>query len=249
MSLEPRAPDAANRVQVATVDRVGFDVEIAGLGSRSYAFIIDWHIRVLAVMAWFIAAGLLASGGLGGLIDSDNWAGLLTMTVLLPAAAMYFLYHPILEVAMRGSTPGKRMAGVCIVTTDGRPAGSGALLLRNLFRILDCMPGVYAVGILSVLFTRCSVRVGDLAAGTLLTFSQPREDADLSLAAINSPVPLRSAQLMQELLARWNDIEPEKRQNLAWRLLRGLPAGHDLPAEDCNDRDLRAHLKTLVVQA
>ena len=32
--------------------------------------------------------------------------------VALPALAIYFLYHPVVEVALRGSTPGKRLAGV-----------------------------------------------------------------------------------------------------------------------------------------
>ena len=41
---------------------VDLSLHIAGPGSRSYAFIIDWHIRVLAALAWLFI-GLLAVGG------------------------------------------------------------------------------------------------------------------------------------------------------------------------------------------
>ena len=39
----------------------GVDVElaIAGPGSRAYAFLIDWHIRLLAALAWFVAGALI----------------------------------------------------------------------------------------------------------------------------------------------------------------------------------------------
>ncbi len=36
--------------------------------------------------------------------------------------AIYFLYHYVLELAMRGSTPGKRMAGVRLRGTRRRRA-------------------------------------------------------------------------------------------------------------------------------
>ena len=69
---------------------------------------------------------------------------------------------------MRGRTPGKRIAGVRLVTREGDIPGAGALLLRNIFRLLDSLPVCYLVGLATVVFTEHHVRVGDLAAGTLL---------------------------------------------------------------------------------
>ena len=41
----------------------GVDVElaIAGPGSRAYAFLIDWHIRLLLAITWYAAAAILAA--------------------------------------------------------------------------------------------------------------------------------------------------------------------------------------------
>src|SRR6185437_67445 len=41
--------------------------------------------------------------------DTPLTATLMVLAVFVPAGIIYFFYHPILEVAMRGRTPGKRM--------------------------------------------------------------------------------------------------------------------------------------------
>src|SRR2546421_10292875 len=73
---------------------------------------------------------------------------------------------------MRGSTPGKRMAGVRIVARDGGGPSAGALLTRNVFRLVDSLPLFYGVGLITVVLTRDNLRIGDMAAGTLLVFEQ-----------------------------------------------------------------------------
>src|SRR2546430_9459960 len=91
---------------------------VAGPGARAYAFLLDWHIRLIVALAWFVVGALLYNGrpSLAPPLSNDaRWFG----TVVAPALAIYFLYHCVLELAMRGSTPGKRMAGVRLVARDG----------------------------------------------------------------------------------------------------------------------------------
>ena len=76
-------------------------------------------------------------------MTQGRWFG----TVVLPALAIYFLYHPVLELAMRGRTPGKRSAGIHVVTRDGSAPSAGALLVRNVFRLIDSLPVAYGVGL------------------------------------------------------------------------------------------------------
>jgi hypothetical protein len=45
------------RVQGAT--GVDLTLRIAGPGNRSYAFIIDWHLRLLLALAWLLLATLV----------------------------------------------------------------------------------------------------------------------------------------------------------------------------------------------
>ncbi len=213
--------DALNIPSVTGVD---LEYKIAGPGGRSYAYVVDWHIRILLVLAWFVLGSLIYSGGIAW-VGSDDIAyeGFLFF-VILPPAAIYFLYHPILEIIMQGRTPGKRTAGIRIVTQAGDVPGVGAILIRNVLRILDSLPFVYAVGLVATMITKQSVRVGDMAAGTLLVYETPTDKvsiAQLQGDAIAS-LGLGKIELVQELLDRWPELAPDTRVELGQKLLARL---------------------------
>jgi uncharacterized membrane protein SpoIIM required for sporulation len=90
--------------------------------------------------------------------------------VIGPPLAVFLLYHIVLEVLMAGQTPGKRLAGVRIVAQNGATPTVGALLVRNIFRVIDSLPVLYGVGLLTSMIRADHVRIGDLAAGTLLVY-------------------------------------------------------------------------------
>ncbi len=166
----PRHDIHVQRQQPRIAGRAGADpaLQIAGPGTRSYAFVIDWHIRLLLALAWLAAAWLLPLMLGQALPSARELTRPFAHLAVLPAAGLYFLYHPVLEVVMRGRTPGKRMAGVRIVTRDGGTPDITALLIRNILRLIDSLPICYLVGLMSCFVTAQSVRLGDLAAGTLL---------------------------------------------------------------------------------
>ena len=224
-----------NNLVVDSVTGVDLALPLAGPGARCYAFIIDWLIRASLFTAWY---------GVAALIYNRQWSFSAPLSpdarwfvlVVTPAAAMYFLYHFVLEVAMHGRTPGKRMAGVHLVARDGSPPGVGAVLTRNVFRLVDALPLLYGVGLIATLVTRDHVRIGDMAAGTLLAY----EGRDFVLA------PKPGLETVQELLLRWDALEIEARHRLAATLLSrhggGAPAttGHD-------DAELRSQLERLLL--
>jgi len=206
---------------IRTVDAVEVHLERAGIGSRAYAFLIDWHIRLLAALAWFFIAIYV--------IGVNLKEGLTTLSygAVIPAALIYFLYHPVLEIATQGQTPGKRWIHLRIVTTDGATPGFGALLMRNVFRLLDSLPAFYALGLLAMLCTRDQVRIGDLAAGTLVVYDSPALAERLAQAAVHDGAPARVAPLLEEWLARWDEIDPAQRDDIARTLLRKVTAADD----------------------
>ena len=155
------------QLRVTGLTGVELSLPIAGPGSRSYAFIIDWHIRVLLALAWF-GIGWLVLKLISSKISAHLRLELLGWTASLPAALIFVLYHPLLENLMRGRTPGKRIAGVRLVTRKGGLPSVGAILMRNVFRLLDSIPMFYFVGLAACVFTTDRVRIGDLAAGTVL---------------------------------------------------------------------------------
>jgi uncharacterized RDD family membrane protein YckC len=201
----------------------GVDVSlpVAGPGARAYAFIIDWHIRLLLALAWLVCAAVLINGDLV-LRAPPGRTNLYLGTVIAPTLAIYFLYHPLLEASMRGSTPGKRRAGIHVVSRSGAIPGIGALLVRNVFRLVDALPAFYGLGLLFMLLTKNNLRLGDMAAGTLLVYERSPNDPELLRGAAlrSSRLDASGAEIATDLLQRWDALSPEARVRLARALLQ-----------------------------
>ena len=231
------------RVSVQSATGVDLTLAIAGPGSRTYAFVIDWHIRLLLGGAWLLLAGFALSLNL----NPRSPDALLS---LLPAAVIYFLYHPIVEVALRGRTPGKRMAGVTLVNRNGGTPSTPALLIRNVFRLIDCLPAFYVVGLVCCFVTSNRVRIGDMAAGTLLVLDDSAASkslARLETLAAASRLPLDALELVDQVLERWPHLEIGKRRQIACQLLARLEPGRDVAQlSSLPDEVLHARLTALL---
>jgi uncharacterized RDD family membrane protein YckC len=123
--------------------------------------------------------------------------------VILPVILIYFLYHPVLEILGRGRAPGKRMAGLRIVNEQGRPPTMGALLVRNIFRLVDSLPLFYMVGIMTCLISERQRRIGDMAAGTLLVYDKSASKINaFNQVARTGKLTLAQHELAGELVQR-----------------------------------------------
>ena len=229
-----------------SADKPGNGIEIAGVGARSYGFILDWHIRLLAALLWiYLAAFLFYDFSVfASLFDEDSTSAVAARVIFMPAAIIYFLYHPVLELLMRGSTPGKRMAGARLLTQEGATPGVIAILLRNVLRLIDALPGVYTVGLLVAIFTRKHVRIGDIAAGTVLVYEKQvssQSPAELTQQPLDSSLSAEQYALLLELLERWQQLEKSQRLHLGQQFLRKI--GDPLISDDA--ARLKSHLDEL----
>jgi uncharacterized RDD family membrane protein YckC len=231
------------RISVHSVTGVDLTLNIAGPGHRSYAFVIDWHVRLLLGGAWLLLAAYAMRLSLN--VRSED-----ALISLLPAAIIYFLYHPILEIAMRGRTPGKRIAGVRIVTRSGGAPGTAALLIRNVFRLIDGLPMLYAVGLVTCFMTANRVRIGDMAAGTLLVLDDAAAAAALArLEALTagSALPLDTLELVDQILERWPSLGSDNRRHIAAALLARLDLKSDADVlAGLGEPELHARLRALL---
>ncbi|MDA8348625.1 MAG: hypothetical protein M0038_07450, partial [Pseudomonadota bacterium] len=98
---------AAAVLTVRSLTGVEMTLPVAGPGMRSYAFLIDWQIRLLGALAVLLIVVLLR---LVPGLPQPLAAHLLTGGVIV-ALLIYFLYQPIAEIVTRGCTPGLRSAG------------------------------------------------------------------------------------------------------------------------------------------
>jgi uncharacterized RDD family membrane protein YckC len=221
----------------------GVDVSlpIAGPGSRSYAFVIDWHIRVLVALAWFVAAVLTVSGSLR--MPSRSPVGVVVGVAVVPFL-IYFLYHPVIELLMQGQSPGKRMARVRVVTVHGGTPGIGAVLIRNIFRLIDSLPMLYVVGLTTTFLSAQRVRIGDMAAGTLLVIDERVPGRYLDVEAARSEVDFATRDLAEQILERWTALEVDKRDAIARSLLKKAQGSTENP-DLLDDESLRIRLAAI----
>lgn len=177
------------RVRVETPEGITLSLRTAGVVPRTLAFLLDLIIRLGILIAANIALSQVP--GLGGGV------------MLLVAFAVEWFYPVVFELSRRAATPGKRAFGLRVVMDDGQPVTLSASLLRNLLRVADFLPLLYALGLASMLLRHDFKRVGDLVAGTLVV-----HDGQVALhgtpaeAAAEPPaVPLTPAQ--QTAIVDW----------------------------------------------
>lgn len=137
---------------IYTAQNVFIDYKLAGLGDRIAAFLIDG----LIISAYLIGANWLAST-----IGLSGW---MVSTVYFPV----LLYHLIFEILMNGQSPGKRQMKIQVKMANGSVPGISAYLLRWVISPVDyLMSGGLAM--ISIILSKKSQRLGDLAAGTVVT--------------------------------------------------------------------------------
>ena len=155
-------------------------------------------------------------------------------------------YFILLEWLWNGQTIGKRAYGLRVINEDGSPAGFVAVFVRNLVRMVDFLPSFYGLGLLSIVFTARSQRLGDLAAGTFVVRA-PKPQLDwLSLRTVTragAPVPAagvrglsgEAQRIVREFVAREGTLRARDRARLATEIasrirpyITGIDASDDV---------------------
>jgi uncharacterized membrane protein SpoIIM required for sporulation/uncharacterized RDD family membrane protein YckC len=140
---------------VEAPEGVEIAIRAAGPVSRLGAWLIDQAIRICLYIG---AAKLLDRSG--------DWG--LGVFVLFLFACEWF-YPVLFEVYLGGATPGKRSLGLVVLHRDGTPVSWTSSLVRNLVLFADFLPFGYLAGLVSMLVDRDFRRLGDLAAGTVVS--------------------------------------------------------------------------------
>ena len=156
---------APDQLSIETPEQVALEFPLAGVGSRFLALAIDMLLQTTIGLS---VLGAVA-GAWGVLDQTGTKAGTWFLAVLVIAAFLLFYgYFAGFEAFWHGQTPGKRLIGLRVLSVSGRPARIDEAILRNLVRVVDQLPGVYAIGILTMLISSRNQRLGDLAAGTVV---------------------------------------------------------------------------------
>jgi uncharacterized RDD family membrane protein YckC len=150
---------AADRLVGLSPEGLEQTLPLAGIASRAIAGVIDLAVAFVLIVLVSVA------------FDGDGVAA--AVRAILIFLILFFL--PILfDVLDSGRGVGKRVVGLRVVTLRGGPIRARTSAIRNLLRIVDFLPTFYLVGGSMVLFSQTGQRLGDLAAGTVVTFTPGR---------------------------------------------------------------------------
>jgi uncharacterized RDD family membrane protein YckC len=231
----------ADKLTIETPEQTGLDFAVAGIGSRFLALAFDTMIQIGVALVAGLGGGMLI-GYLSGIYPvATIWAaGLLILFFFL----LYFGYFALFEILWNGQTPGKRKAGIRVIKDSGRPLTAAESIGRNLMRIVDWLPALYAVGILSAVLNKENKRLGDLIVGSLVVRESSFGDlkpawqtaADPGISAFSflagGHLSAEEYALIESFLNRRLDLEPTVRYRMADEILRRLKSKLTLPAEN-----------------
>ena len=188
-SISPGIPDHPETARPDTeklevYEGLSIELTPAPFGKRFMAYCVDLGIVSCFFYLIALVGGIFFAGAFAGMAAfmkafsiHNNWIG--------PIAGLAFFFLFFLAIASlvhgyfiyfehkKGTTPGKALFGLKVVSLQSGPLTLGQCILRDLFRYLDCF--LFFPGLLAVSITRRKQRIGDLAAGTLVVHSKSRE--------------------------------------------------------------------------
>lgn len=194
------------RVDFVTPENIVVSYELAGIGSRFLAALVDHLFQILILLAvWFAMSYVSQALSMARVFRSGAplWVqAVLTVTTF----AVLFGYFTTFELIWAGRTPGKRITGLRVVRDNGYPIDAYSSIVRNLVRMLDFIPPPYGAGLVSVFVSRDYKRIGDFAAGTIVIKERPY--APLASSAAQQLTPL--ANYFRDIIRNVDSVTPEE---------------------------------------
>ncbi|RNL49659.1 RDD family protein [Pedobacter jejuensis] len=157
-------------IRISTAQNVDIDYEVAGLGERIAARLID----LAGFLVLYIVAIILM------IIASISRSEVLAITLLVIFFVIFIFYDLVCELTMDGQTFGKKIMKIKVISLDGGQPTFGQYLMRWIFRIVDfgVIFGWGVVALISVAISKNHQRVGDMLAKTTLIKTVPRTKID-----------------------------------------------------------------------
>jgi uncharacterized RDD family membrane protein YckC len=241
---------------VDTPENITFGYEIAGIGSRFLAALVDTtlilllQILVNAVMILILSKSVDMSEivSSGKIFNSPvSW-----VIGLMGLIAFFFLwgYYIFFEMLWNGQSPGKVLAKLRVIRVNGTPITLTESIIRNLVRVIDFLPLYYGIGVIAMFINSQSRRLGDLAAGTLVvrehterislkSLAQPAVSVSALGVAAGQEYPVerltqQDIRMIESFLKRRQELN--NRPFLAQQIARSILARMDIPESELQSR-------------
>jgi uncharacterized RDD family membrane protein YckC len=159
-------------VKIRTSQNIDIDYEVAGLGDRILARIVDMgvFIGLFYVLYFIVIFSVLSVPG--------NFDGKSVPVVIIVLGVVYSLvsifYDLVTEIFFNGQSLGKYALKIRVVNINGARPTMGQFLLRWVFRLVDFILTVGIGAVISVAVSEKKQRIGDIVAGTTVVKATPK---------------------------------------------------------------------------
>ncbi|QDS97221.1 RDD family protein [Adhaeretor mobilis] len=244
MSEQPNRMN--ERIAFETPENIKISYQLAGPGTRFLAWFADsifLTLFCLVLLVVFIAVGVSFDGVLGDVFEpgtgsadfgDDAQFSMVFLGIWLMIWSLGSLfYFGLSELFLRGQTIGKRMSKIRVVKSDGFSLDPLSILIRSLFRIVDQIPVLWIVPVLST----SSQRLGDMVAGTIVVSEEPDQVSSVREVLSSRPASdnefrftvtmLKRAQAadfaaIESILERWSSLSTEEQSALTGKIVPAL---------------------------
>ena len=228
MAASARDLDLRQHHGVETPEHVEVRFELAGVGSRMAAGLLDLLFLFLGVMVLSVGGGVIVGGVLSRQGMLQGWFAAVMVLIMFSGVWGYFT---LFEALNGGRTPGKQLLGIRVVMDTGRSITPPAAVIRNLVRLLDCyIPIPFAPALVTMFLHPSNKRPGDLAAGTIVVRDRPTDWVLGAVTERESPAdPIETGppelsedefRLLDRFLARLSELNPDVQVRMTADLVR-----------------------------
>jgi uncharacterized RDD family membrane protein YckC len=213
--------DPLDKLTIDTPEQTALEFPLAGIGSRFLAMVADTAIQVVVGFVLFIVLALSIPALQFFANVAPQWA---IAGLIIGFFLIYYGYFAFFEAVWNGQTPGKRYAQLRVMKDDGRPINAYDAIARNLLRIVDQLPFLYGIAIVSVFLSKQNKRLGDFVAGTVVVHEKTVEAArpfqetqidDSAPAYDVSRITADELRLIETFLQRRDTFDPALRGSMA----------------------------------
>jgi uncharacterized RDD family membrane protein YckC len=152
-----------NTIKITTTQNIDLEYDLASVGERIVAWLIDLGIFI----AYFILISIMIGfSGIVYFIDKNPW---ITIFLSFP----FVFYNLLCDIWLNGQTVGKKVMKIKVISLNGEQATIGQYMIRWLFRMID----IYVYGLpafICIIVSEKKQRLGDMIAGTTLIKTVPR---------------------------------------------------------------------------
>ena len=200
-------------VDVQTSQNIEIRFTAASVMHRVAAVAIDFIVQIGAIFGMLLIYA-------NDILDGPE-AAVIIMTVII-------FYPFIFESLMSGQTIGKRLLRIRVVSLDGSPASVAAYFFRWLLGLLEIVMTSGSLAFITVLVSKRSQRLGDIAAGTTVIKEQQAVTLDDLLLSVDAEANVSYPQVImltdndvetirQVLTARTSGLDEATLTDLLWK--------------------------------